>query len=99
MSMSTSVQIFRPVDEKWHEMKAAWDACHQARVALPTEVEEFFEGAPPNEIEGVLVGRAGSYGDLPPWAAHVGLDMQDGFDVDVTKLPKDVKVVRFLNSY
>ena len=35
MSMSTHVVGFHPPDEKWKEMKAAWDACMAANVNPP----------------------------------------------------------------
>ena len=98
MSMSTYVVGFRPPDAKWERMKAAWDACQAAHVAVPKEVGEFFDWSEPDEA-GVKVQLEDSskkkLGCVKPYQA----DMQDGFEVDVTKLPKDVTIIRFYNSY
>lgn len=91
MSMSTHVVGFRPPDDKWKKMKEAYDACHKAGVMVPPEVDDFFEGEEPsnNDMQ-VDISKA-----VKPFRA----DMQEGYEVDITKLPKDVKVVRFFNSY
>lgn len=94
MSMSTHVKGFKPPDEKWKKMKAVWDACDKAKVDPPKDVLEFFGGETPDE--------AGVEVDLEEekcckeWDDS---DMQSGFEIDVTKLPKDVTLIRFYNSY
>jgi hypothetical protein len=77
-------------------MKAAWDACRAAGVDPPETVEDYFNGEPPDEA-GVEVGEE----DLKILGAITKYDaeMYDGFEVHVDKLPKDVKIIRFYNSY
>lgn len=98
MGMSTHIIGIKPPDAKWRTMKEVYDACKGAGVGLPIEVQRFFEkdienyGAP--DPKGVLTeieegGAVTVYGD----------DSQSGFEVDVTKLPPDVKIVRFYNSW
>ena len=122
MSMSTHIVGFRPPDEKWHQMKAIYDACTKAEVKIPDEVDEFFNFEPPDH-QGVKVDlevdevdepqftiNGGGFkvpappsnkpkkkklGALTPWRD----DMQEGFEVDVTKLPKNITVIRFYNSW
>ena len=93
MSMSTYVVGFRPPDEKWKQMKSIYDACTKANVLVPGEVEDFFNGEPPDP-QGVEV-ELEKLGAVTPWRD----DMQEGFEVEVAKLPKDVKIIRFYNSY
>jgi hypothetical protein len=91
MSMSTTVVGFRPPDEKWQKMKAAWDGCKQAGVEPPREVTKFFEDYDPDP-KGVRVNINAAvviYKD----------DMEEGLEVDIRKLPKDVTIVRFVNSW
>ena len=96
MSMSTHVAGFKPPDEKWRQMKAVYDTCHAAGIDAPTEVLEFFNYVPPDD-KGVRVEKESliNCGALEPWSAR---DSQ-GFQLVVAKLPADVKVVRFYNSW
>lgn len=91
MGMSTSVVGFKPPDEKWLKMKAVHDVCLQANVLPPREVSEFFEWETPSS-SGVRVPLEGT----PPVTT---LEGEAGFEVDVTKLPKDVTIIRFENSW
>ena len=49
MSMSTSVVGFVPPDEEWKKMKAVWDACANADVETPNDVDDFFSGKEPDK--------------------------------------------------
>ncbi len=90
--MSTHVVGFIPPDEKWKEMKAAYDACAKAGVSIPEEVSAFFGHAEPDES-----GREVSLEEdcAKPWQD----DYRQGFEVDISKLPPHVKTVRFYNSW
>jgi hypothetical protein len=104
--MHTHVIGFRPPDAKWKKMKEVHDACIAANVEIPEEVDEFFNWNPP-DLSGVMVeledrhldpakgATPKNFGAVKPWHA----DMREGFEVDVTKLPKDVTIIRFYNSY
>ncbi len=89
MSMSTHVIGFRPPNGKWKDLKKVWDACHSAGINPPKEVQEFFNYCVPDE-NGVEV-------KIPHKAYNA--EMQDGFEIEVDKIPKDVKIIRFYNSY
>ena len=96
MSMSSHVYGFKPPDEKWWLMKAVWDACRAAGVDPPVGVREFFNHDEPDHA-GVVVGEKDlvACGAVSKYTA----EMQNGYEVDVTKLPTDVKIIRFVNSY
>lgn len=91
--MSMHVIGFKPADEKWKKMKDAYDSCIQADVEIPESVEDFFEDGEPDNA-GVKVKIKG-HPCYKEWTA----DATDGFDIDITKLPADVKIIRVSNSY
>lgn len=94
--MSTHVVGFIPPDEKWLKMRAIFDACKAANVGLPEEVDEFFGGETPDdrgrEVDERAMVKAGA---IREWKD----DSREGFELDVSKLPPDVKFVRFYNSW
>lgn len=96
MSMSTHVMGFKPPDAKWHMMKAVYDACIAAGLSVPSEVSAFFGHDAPDPA-GVTVSQDAlqKCGAVKRYQA----EMEDGFDIDIKKLPPDVTVVRVVNSY
>jgi hypothetical protein len=94
VSMSTHVVGIKPPDETWLRMKAAWDACRTADVDPPKEVEKFFNYEVPDDA-GVRLNQEALGDAIKVWED----DSRDGYEIDVTKLPKDVKIVRVYNSY
>ena len=98
MSMSMNVVGFRPPDEKWKLMKAVYEACNKAGISIPKDVIDFFNGVPPDP-QGVSIRLEDNhffkYGAVKEWRE----DGREGFEVDITKLPKDVTIVRFYNSW
>lgn len=92
MSMSTHVVGIRPANERWQQMKAAYDACVTAGVTVPSPVVQFFDGRDPDPA-GVVV-------ELPAAAVKdwTGRSAQ-GIEVSLAHLPEDVSVVRFYNSW
>jgi hypothetical protein len=93
MGMSTHVVGFRPPDEKWKKMKAVWDACEAAGTDIPKDVERFFNGESPDD-QGVAI-------DIKDHACCESYDGDgsQGFEIDLKKLPPDVTIIRFYNSY
>jgi hypothetical protein len=92
MSMSTHVYGFRtPDNEQFQKMSQAWWACYHAGIDIPDEVEAYFDGEEPDPA-GQQVDLAGAWRE---WRA----DMQEGIEVVVSKIPSDVTVIRFVNSY
>jgi len=91
MSMSTSVYGFRPPDERFKEMLAIYKACTKAKIEIPAEVDEFFDGGEPDPA-GVAI-------DLGKAEKEFRTDGQEGIEIDLKKLPKDVTLIRFVNSW
>jgi len=89
--MSTHVVGLKPADERWFQMKEIWDMCTKAKIEVPEEVYDFFESEYP-EGDGMPV-------NIKSACSEYKYDMCEGYDVDITKLPKDVKIVRVFNSY
>ena len=93
MSVSVNLVGFRPADKKWAQMKAVWDACEAAGIEAPSEVDEFFNYDPPNDA-GVEVEL-----EEHECCSQYRESGIDGFDIDVSKLPDDVTLVRFFISW
>lgn len=91
MSMSTHVVGFRPPDDQWRRMKAVYDSCKTAKVRPPEDVVKFFNYEGPDE--------AGVEVDLKDCTKKYTAEMRSGIEVDLTKIPKDLKIIRFVNSY
>jgi hypothetical protein len=91
MSMSTHVIGFRPPDEKWKRMRAVWYACVSANVEIPNDVAEFFNYDEPDD--------AGVEVDIENSISPFEKDMKAGFQIDIKKLPENVEIIRFYNSW
>jgi hypothetical protein len=93
--MSTSVVGFRPPDEKWNKMKAVWDSCCQAGIEMPDEVQAFFNYEQPDP-KGVEVSLTSGKN---PAAKEWGERDAQGYEVDLSRLPKGLTFIRFRNSW
>ena len=91
--MSMHVIGYMPADEQWNKMKAAWDACTAAAVDPPKEVFAFFDYTPPGDAPGKEVKIDGV--GAREWKDQ----SREGYEVDVTALPKGVRFVRFYCSW
>jgi len=91
MGMSSHVTGFKLPDEKWKKMKAIYDACKVANISPPQEVNEFFDYSPPDDA-GVQVG-------IPCTKSSDSDSCSDIFEVNLKDVPKDVTLIRFVNSY
>ncbi len=94
MAMSTHVNGIKPPNDKWREMKAVYDACQAAGIAIPKDVSNYFGHSQPDE-KGVLLSQRELGDAVTEWDT----EMQNGYEVDIAKLPKDVVIIRFVNSY
>jgi len=97
MGMSTYVVGFKPVDDKWRAMYKIYAACDEAGIEPPSDVLAFFEGLYFKNIEttGIEVSLEKEL-CVTKWSDG---DACEGYEVEVAKIPKDVKVIRFVNSY
>ncbi len=91
MGMSSHVIGFKPPDEKWKKMQAIYNACEAAGVTIPKEVGEFFDYSPP-DLAGVEV-------KIPVHESSNSRSCSDIYEVYLKDIPKDVTIIRFINSY
>lgn len=93
MGMSTHVTGFKPADDKWKKMKHVYDACETAGIEKPHEVAQFFNFCAPDD-NGVVIDIEKSEA-CRVWRR----DSASGFEIDVKKLPENVTIIRFENSW
>ena len=93
MGMSMHVVGYKPADEHWKKMKAAWDACAAADIEPPEAVSDFFDDEDPGDAPGKEVEIEGA--GAKEWKD----DMREGYEVDITALPEGVRFVRFYCSW
>jgi hypothetical protein len=72
-------------------MKNVWDACKRARIEVPLEVQAFFNDEPPDP-KGVRISLADC---TTQWKAPEA----EGYEVDLTQVPSNVKFIRFYRSW
>ncbi len=92
MGMSTHCVGFRPPDEQWSKMKAAWESCEAAGIPVPSEVEEFFAFDPPGDKPGQEI-------ELGDAVSEYSCEDGSGYEVDVAELPPNITIIRFINSW
>jgi len=90
MGMSTHIQGFKSPDEKWRKMKNDYDACKKAGIDIPDEIKQYFGYHTPDD-NGVEI-------DIKKYINEWRVDMCEGFEIDLTQLPKDIKIIRFYHS-
>ena len=95
MGMSTHVMGYiSPEGDLYQKHKRVLMACKDAGIEeMPKETAEFFGGTYPEEwlLEEVLEVK------IP--VHECGGEMEDGLEVFVSEIPKNVHSIRFINSY
>ena len=86
------IKGYRGKDAEWKKMEKVWYACEEAGIGTPKEVDEFFGWEPPSIACGKEV-------DIKEAITILDADMIEGWNVDISKLPKEVKIIQFYNSY
>ena len=93
-----SLTAFIPdTDETYQLNKKVLLACAEAGVDLPVQVAEYFGSKSPyrylldEKLEFPL--KKGVHYE------EYGEDMEEGFEIEISKLPKEVTKIRFVNSY
>lgn len=97
MGMHTYVLGFAPPDEKYVRMLKARQACLDAGLEVPASIDEFFQGENPDPV-GFSISLSGvkKYAKAcRPWKE----DSREGFEIVLDELPKNIKVIRFVNSW
>lgn len=89
MGMDTNVIGIKPPDKKWKAMKEIYDKCLELKILIPKEVSDYFGDEDPDP-SGVLVEI--------PYEDYSAEDIE-GIEIEVSKIPKDVKIIRFYNSW
>ena len=102
MSMNTHIYGIKPPDKKWKAMKAVWDACEKANIEKPDEVLAFFDQGVPDDA-GVLVNME-ELDCCTEFDKEGEQGFEQGFEIDIEKmaksqLTKDIKIIRFCNSW
>lgn len=92
MGMDTNIVGYREADDKFNAMKEAYLACVKAGIEIPDEVEEFFDDKDPTDMVGQEVSISDS---LEEWEGRCA----SGYEVDIDKLPKNLKKIRFYTSW
>lgn len=80
-----------PNDDKFRTMEEIWNLCNENGIRLPTEVDDFFNLQAPCDdgVEICIDSATETY-------CSSNFDIE-GFDIDISKLPPDVKIIRFYN--
>ena len=95
MGSTRHVIGFKAPDEKWVKMHKVWKACKDAGIAVPREVEKFFNYVAPESAHGALVV-------LDKYAAEYSAGEEEGIEIDLEALRKvhpDLKIIRFYIAY
>ena len=102
MGASTHVILLREKDELWEKNIRALEALKDAGVReLPIELREYFRYSDVDDAwscreEALEIDQK----QCPEGCVEeYNADMSDGFDVDVSLLPKGVRTVRVFTSY
>lgn len=93
MSVSYNVVGIKPADDKFKSMQKIWELCRAQKVSVPDEVDSFFNGETP-DTSGVRVKLGKAQGVIESRTEYYS-----GFEVDLRKLPTDVKIIRFEMSF
>lgn len=91
MSMVSYIQGLKPKTEEYEKKLQIYKLCKEINIDPPREIEEFFNGE---------VCEVGIIAELPAGTlVEYEDDCREYFEVDLTKIPKDVTKIRFVNSY
>jgi hypothetical protein len=96
MGMNTNVCAFVPPDAEFKKKLNAYRSCVEAGIPVPKELDKFFGGEEPDDNGREIDDRElEKMGALTEYSA----DSREGYEIDITKLPKEVKIIRFYNSW
>ena len=91
MSAVLSVCGVAPADEKYLTMRMIYQLCKNSKVSIPPEVEDFFKHHEYQDGAGGI--------EVSIESTRFSEGMSEGMLVELAKLPKDVKYVKFTVSY
>ena len=98
MGMNTYIKGVRDLDGEFKRMMDMKKLCDSKGFSYPKEVMEYF---------GSLIGESDAYIreemetiDLPKdLVIESQDDSREFFDIEIDRIPKEVKILRFVNSY
>ena len=93
MSTSNHIIGFIPQDAGFKKMKKIYDLCKEGNIEVPEEVQKFFNYETPDD-SGVWIDLEGK-----DFVKDFYDDMESGWEIDVTRIPKIIKTIRFYISY
>jgi hypothetical protein len=97
MGMSTSVIGVREFDGKFAKMLAAKLACDEAEITYPPAILEYFGGAAGESVD--YLRREMEEIDVKAAVTQGSENSADWIEVELSKLPFDIRAIRFRNSY
>lgn len=94
MSTFSYVQGVVPKDEKYLKMEKIYDDCTSLGIKAPDEVLSYLDALGESCESGLLT-------ELPEGVVKQCGDMEgcDVWEIDIEKVPKDIKKIRFITSY
>ena len=100
MGMSTHIRAFMPdTDPEFNKHKKLALACDDANVSLPKETAEYF-GCDVDDFYSDLIEEKLEIDLIKDEHFVIYTDiMSEGYEVDLTRIPKGVTKLRFYNSY
>jgi len=87
MSRDLYITGYQPADELWIKMKEVWDICNSLEIEPPPEVVKFFNGMYPGDKPGQEI-------NLKEAVQRWRNSCQVGFEINISKLPPNVKFIR-----
>jgi hypothetical protein len=93
MSTSYCVYGITEPDDTWKKMQAVLTACYEAGIQAPDAVMEYFGDSDP-EADGMTVNVSDA-----EYVTEHNEDCENGFIVDVSKLPPQFKKIKFVVRY
>jgi len=97
MSVSMHVYAIKPADEDYRRKAEAYRACRAAGVRIPDQLSMFFNGEEPDPTG--MTQQLDDSRNAHPSCATYRRDGEDGFEIDIAKLPEGTRFIRFYCSW
>jgi len=97
MGMSVHIKGIRDLSKRFDKMMAVKEACDKARIDYPADVYDFF-GPEACEDREYLATEMETI-EIEVERPRAGHAAEDRYEIDLSKLPEDVKKIRFAIGY
>lgn len=102
MSMNTRIQAFKSSDEHDKHVRVL-EFCRVEGVTVPIETAAYFgddtEGTDPNEYYDIEIEEMLKVDLGACLTRDNSVEMENRWEIDVSKIPPGVAIIRFTNSY